>query len=447
MPIPLDPDHDIDLNGGMFSQTSPTQLRAAFDKFYSTGSNHLCVFFHGGLVSRQEGVQTALDLTQPFSNAGAYPFFFIWNSDLWTQIRELLQPHENDRGFVEVANRAVITVAQKIAAVLGDSGLAQRARVRLVVKPLDLRALERFSRNFDRAWASQSGAQLPVSPRELATFGQWLLARKPQTELRARYITTRVRGPRNPLARIFQRLNSGHGHGLYTTVIEELLIALGVADHLAGEIWGQMKKDIDAAFKPDAAAGGTVFLENLAAAWAKKSSLKLTLIGHSAGTIYLQRFLEAFDARFADNAERQVEVILLAAAISFERMHRSVSVLERRTSGIRTFGLSDKRESGYWEVPFVYNKSLLYIVSSLCEGDPEADKPLVGMRRYWSGVRPYNQLYIEDITKFVTLDRTVWAPSPASAAPGFRSDARRHGGLPTEKLTEASVCDALKRGL
>jgi hypothetical protein len=50
-----DPDHDIDLKGGIFDQTKPAQLHTAFGKFAATGSNHLCVFFHGGLVSREDG--------------------------------------------------------------------------------------------------------------------------------------------------------------------------------------------------------------------------------------------------------------------------------------------------------------------------------------------------------------------------------------------------------
>jgi hypothetical protein len=47
-----DPEHEIDLKGGKFEKTSQADLQGAFEKFAATGSNHLCVFFHGGLVSR-----------------------------------------------------------------------------------------------------------------------------------------------------------------------------------------------------------------------------------------------------------------------------------------------------------------------------------------------------------------------------------------------------------
>jgi hypothetical protein len=204
-----------------------------------------------------------------------------------------------------------------------------------------------------------------------------------------------------------------------------------------------MKADIDLAFAPAPRAGGTVFLEKLKKAWTELPNLRVTLIGHSAGAIYVQRFIEALDASFGP--QQAVEVITLAAAISFERMVQGLSALQRRLSAVRVFGLSDRREGGYWEVPFIYNKSLLYIVSSLCEGDPEADKPLLGMRRYWSGLKPYNQHDIKVITKFIE-SRRVWSPTSKTAKPGYRSNATRHGTFPEDDETNESVCYALKKG-
>jgi hypothetical protein len=92
-------------------------------------------------------------------------------------------------------------------------------------------------------------------------------------------------------------------------------------------------------------------------------------------------------------------------------------------------------------------------VASLCEADPEADQPLLGMARYWSRKRPYDQPMLNAITNYVTCARTVWALSPANAKPGYQSNAKHHGsspkkdGFPVEALTHGSVCYALKNGL
>jgi len=334
--------------------------------------------------------------------------------------------------------------------------LKAAARARARGAPLDLPKLAKFAEQFDRPWSRSPGAQLSVSPKQIKAFSALLIARHPGMRRRGGFPAVKRIELEKVLGGIFQRINSGHGHGLYTTVIEELLIALKFAKLAAG-VWTRMKADIDAAFKPDPRNyGGTAFLENLAKAWTHNPALKVTLIGHSAGTIYVQRVLEAFDLHFAAQPDRRVEVITLAAAVSFARMHEGIAVLRKRASNVRLFGLSDKREGGYWEVPGIYNKSLLYIVCSLCEADPEADKPLVGMQRYWGGKRPYDLPFIREVSEFLQptgTTRTVWAPSPANAKPGYRSNAKHHGrgrrndGFPVEALTHKSVCCALKSGV
>jgi len=449
-PVVLDPDHEIDLVGGRFSGTNADQLTGAFKKFAQSGARHLYVFFHGGLVSREDALQTANWLMKNYTESGAYPFFFIWNSGLLTAIQELLSPHKEDASFVAAANRLVALTADKIATVLElDSVLKKRAKVRVHAAPLDLVSLADFAEPYEKAWLSGQGAQLLLSKKELAEIGAWLLDLKPEAKGRVLFKKTKVRGPGNPFGRVIQRLNSGHGHGLYTTVIEELFIAIGAADALADPIWGQMKSDIDAAFKATSDAGGSAFLQQLASAYRRDAGIKVTLIGHSAGAIYVQKFIEEFDRFFASRPDCTVEVITLAAAVSFERMNAGLAAFKQRVNNFRMFGLSDRREGGYWEIPGIYNKSLLYIVCSLCENDAEADRPLVGMQRYWSGTRPYDVPYINAIADFVdsgSVARTVWSPSPASAARGFRSAANRHGGFPEDFQTSESVCYLLKAG-
>jgi hypothetical protein len=86
-------------------------------------------------------------------------------------------------------------------------------------------------------------------------------------------------------------------------------------------------------------------------------------------------------------------------------------------------------------------------VSSLCDCNPEADKLLVGMQRYWSRTRQYDQPYINAVTDLVKSSRTVWAPSSRTAPPDYRSDAERHGGFPTEEMTDGSVRYTLRSGI
>ena len=451
-PNPLDPLHDIVLLDGRFSgATTAGDLAKAFDNFREQGpSGHLCVFFHGGLVSQADGLNTAASLIKGYTDSGAYPFFFIWNSGLLTTIRELLQPHHDNPAFVRAANHAVKYVSAKIAAELDtDRSLELHRKATRARKagPLSLEELEQYAERFDRAWARHTGVQLSCSSGELDRFAKWLTSLEKSAPARRRLFRVKKwKGSKNPLARIIHRFNTGHAHGLYTTVIEELFIAAQVNEFVGEKIWGEMKKFIDDSFAADSMAGGTAFLNHLCEIWRKTPGLRVTLIGHSAGAIYVQRFIEALDARLPASSTHQVEVVLLAAAMTFERMNAGVASLRKRVSALRVFGLSDKTEGSYWEVPGVYNKSLLYIVSSLCESDPDADQPLVGMQRYWAGKPPYLAPDISAITTLIEPVRAVWAPTASDAKPGYQSHAKKHGCVPEDPDTNRSVCFTLRNG-
>lgn len=454
---PPDKLHYIDLKHGRFDKTSSEDLGQAFASI--SKSTHLCLFFHGGLVSRAEALKTAGDLIPGYSKNGIYPFFFVWNSDIFTELEKRLKPYHDDPDFVEAANIGVSMVASKIEATLGKgrawAGLPRTLPARR--RRLDLKTLATVSKRYDHLWSSASGLQLSITQRDLDAFQEALLrinqARKRRRPKRRPFPVGRIRGAGNPFARVIQRLNSKHDHGLYTTIIEELFIWIGVADEARKKVWEPMKDDIDRAFDADPCAGGTVFLEKLKDAWTKPD-FRVTLIGHSAGSIYVQRFIEALDASFGSQPQ-QVEVITMAAAMSFERMAHGSHAFKKRVSALRVLGLSDQWEGGYPEVPPIYDKSLLYLVCSLCEGDLEADKPLLGMQRYWSGCPPYNVHTIQAITKFINdpLKRSVWSRTPKNAKPGYRSKAIRHAGelgprfgFPEECETNGSVCYALQYG-
>ncbi|NPT59885.1 hypothetical protein GNZ13_36375 [Paraburkholderia sp. 5N] len=449
--LPIDPLHDIDLKDGKFNGTTALDLSNAFDNFNKSAlSGHLCVFFHGGLISEADGLSIANKLIQGYTDSGAYPFVFIWKSDLITTVEGILAPYRDNPGFVNAANYAVNTVALKIFAALDTDqslkGQRPPAKIRKVA-PMTLKKLASFTKLYDKAWAKRAGAQLACSSSDLDQFAQWLVdAEKSVPGKRRLFSPKRLRGPQNPLGRIIQRLNSGHDHGLYTTVVEELFIAAGLAERLGTKLWAEMKQFIDDSFSNDADAGGTAFLNHVCDAWDKNPRLRVTLIGHSAGAIYVQRFIEALDARLPASSTARVEVIMLAAAITFDRMNAGLSILRERVSGLRVFGLDNKTESSYWEVPLVYNKSLLYLVSSLCEDDPNADKPLVGMQRYWKGTAPYTDADIRAVAEFVQTTRAVWSPTKPDAKPGYQSQAKRHGCVPEDDETNRSVCFALQNG-
>jgi hypothetical protein len=441
-----DPLHDILLEEGIFHGTTDKDLAAAFQNL-GQNFNHLCVFFHGGLVDESSGLDSAHRLAGNYGQAGAYPLFFIWRSGLLDALKALLRKHADSPAFNAGAYHAVTLVAAKINAAL-DQEKTLKSHARRKPKAGTLKALEAFAEPYDQAWATRTSAvQLGCSSSELDQFARFLIdadkirgKRPPPT-----FLPGNLRGEANPLSRILHRFNTGHDHGLYTTVIEELFIALRV-NELAGLIWNEMKVLIEDSFKDDSQAGGTAFLNHLCELWKGKPNFRVTLIGHSAGSIYVQRFLEELDARLPGSSTARVEVILVAAAMTFERMYQGLAVWPRRVSGLRVFAMDDFREGNYWEVPLVYDKSLLYIVSGLCEVDKDADKPLVGMQRYWTRGTYEKERAIHDVIGTIGNARSVWSKTPAKASDGYRSQATRHGGFPEDTESNQSICLALKKG-
>jgi hypothetical protein len=349
--------HHIDLVDGQFHPggTTADDLNRAFYNFQTSKKryNHLCVFFHGGLVSRSEGLDTASLLIGDYTNARRYPFFFIWNSGLLDALnsglldalKNAMQPYDNPL-FAIIVNYTFRIVARKIKAALDNK------RLRLPARGRSLKQLATLARAYDQAWGKRAGEQLGCSQRELDQFARFIANAAVRHRMFKR---SNLFGPTNPIARILYRLNTGHDHGVYTTIIEELFIAAGLAAIVRNQIWLQMVSSIDRSFESGSTAGGTAFVDHLCNSWTNNPTLRVTLIGHSMGSIYVQRMIEALNARLPEGSTAQLEVILLAAAISFARMNATLSVLRKRVSGLRVFALNSMAEC-YPEIPPIYDK-------------------------------------------------------------------------------------------
>ena len=158
-PVP-DKLHDLDLEEGLFSQTNEADLRRAFANFAAQASHdHICVFFHGGLVTRQTGLENARCLEPGYLRQDAYPFFFIWNSDLHSVISDRIEPYQHHTGFVKVANLLVKLLARKVKVACNTSATLKAIPPATLRhgESVDLVNLEKLSRPYDRTWAAHVG--------------------------------------------------------------------------------------------------------------------------------------------------------------------------------------------------------------------------------------------------------------------------------------------------
>ena len=179
-------------------------------------------------------------------------------------------------------------------------------------------------------------------------------------------------------------------------------------------------------------------LELLNQQWTKDK--RITLIGHSTGAIYIGHLLKYADEMLPPDIK--FDVVLLAPAATFEFFEQKLDVLRNRVNNIRVFNLKDEIESSYWEVPVLYNRSLLYLVSGLLE-EKEIDMPIIGMQRYFTGKDPYDTQPVRSVMDYLN-GKLIW--SVANNGPGRQSSAEQHSAFDNDPSTQSSLRHILTDG-
>jgi hypothetical protein len=247
---------------------------------------------------------------------------------------------------------------------------------------------------------------------------------------------------------VVARFRNHRDHGLYCTVVEELLRS-AFLDLVGSNVWNQMKNDTAESFKPGAFCGTAVVGKLKALQDNNKGFKKLTLVGHSTGAIYICNFLDA--AKDAGLTFDKVQVIFLAPAVTCARF---AAAIEEHQYGFltnfRMFAMRDERESQDKLVAILYTRSLLYLVSGLLEGGVTAgkwegtvDMPLVGMERFFLASLKDTFAGTEAIKTVHNFlqgepNRTVWSPSLDIGA-GLNSNSASHGDFDNDETTLKSV--------
>ncbi len=83
-----------------------THLSSRVDASESVPIKHLLLYAHGGLTAEDDAIQKVADLRPALLEAGVFPLSFIWRTDLWTTITNILQDaltRRRPEGFLDNA--------------------------------------------------------------------------------------------------------------------------------------------------------------------------------------------------------------------------------------------------------------------------------------------------------------------------------------------------------
>lgn len=515
----LNPLHAIHLKNGHYSDKTETHvgdLDTLLDTlFASTPKAGLALHFHGGLVSLGSAKEIVKNLTPEYETAGAYPVFFVWESGPIETIVNNLGDIAQESIFLELQRKAIEFALGKLGDAIAAKGAgpapvdparvaralddwhaagtgdppyadyaiqsarlgAKAAAVPDALYEMEIQANLEADQRFKRVVEEVSNGLYPPGTQETlkgggtraatttlmdpATLANLAIAPAPGQKGLISLAKLAVQ-----LARVVYRITSrfieGRDHGLYGTVVEEILRSF-YGDKIGQALfWNQMKKDTADAFdrspaQPGYEAGGLAFLERLSSRLAAGSQApQITLVGHSTGAIYICHFFERADEILP--SEVKLDVVLLAPAVDFKLFARTMKTYKHRIGGVRLFGMQDELEKadamaqGFLPLPLariLYPHSLLYFVSGLLEG-AEVDMPILGMKRF------FDQTPVFDAANYPEVDwarhffaqppmqRTVW--SIAAEGPGCSTSSRQHGDFDNDPATVESIQHVLSHG-
>lgn len=467
--------HFVDIKNGRFGQTDEDDVRKVFKG--ADSRDHLVLHFHGGLVPREAAHETGMRLHPFYADTGAYPVFIVWNSGVEDTIEAMIR-NSGDTLFTtfvsliesvtrrHVGNRTPgrMAVGPQQASVMlvseADIGaylrqrdvqhaaLEQEIRDALAHDPYLIQVEDLIVRGFQPASLNGRAAASPDLPDVEAprSFAPDQLRPEVREEIRSaarsefgrqtlglRLATGLAMFGVKVMTAVVSRYLHGTDHGFDITVQQEAYRALYL-DVIGSAAWGTMKGMIDQAF--GAGNPGDACLDHLESRVSCQRATRVTLVGHSAGAIYVQTFLDHAAKREWNN-HVTFDVVLLAAACTVRSTNGALKHFQNASlvPRVNSFGLDDQDERGYWEHEILLNGSLLYCIAGLLEASP--DEPLLGMQRYFKMKRPHAP-QDRAIKWFEQNDRVVWAGQPQNPQ-GLHSAAKTHTGFLRDDLTLQSL--------
>lgn len=488
--------HIIHTKGGKLTgDTSRTDVSNLLtDAFSQNRPGGIVFHLHGGLVNKASGHEIADRVIREYEEAGAYPIVFVWETGVLETLRNNLTTIASEAIFQKIRNRVVKMVKRKFLQSPGERSSGQLAHV---TADAELQAIEDAKTDPDALWKNDPAPPPDLTEvtqfeelqlenelaqdfelvTEIDTVSQGLLTREQiESQRTARsamvqgstvtlmdpdaleeYIVRPAPGERGVLStasfikavvnitiNVVKRFLNGRDHGFHATIIEEILRTLYIGN--AGKfVWSSMKTDGADHFKDGGDVfAGTAILEELAGHLAAAPDTKITLVGHSAGSIFASEFLKAADAMLPPATK--LDVIYLAPAATMELTAETLANHGSRIHNFRMFAMTDENERKdvlVNRLPHFYPSSLLYLVSALFEG--ETDSPITGMQRFHDAARfPVARYpHIQKIRDFMQ-GHIVWSVS--NAGDGRNSRALDHGDFDNDCQTLASLRHILSNG-
>lgn len=465
------------VTGGLSS--TPKDVDHIFEKIEgSKNKNHIVLYFHGGLVNEASGLETAKKIIPHIIEAGGYPIVFIWKTGLIEIIKENLSQVKSQKIFQrilkfvikKVFNRLGFDKPNKAAEIRGQQESLNEDIIDIELsneipfKDYELTMKESYARGGDSINRLEVYERLGQLESRITDeikneidndyqFKQDLLAAEQEINEKA----TKGQG-RNAVGislvyaigkiiyKVVSRFLSDRDHGLYPTVIEEMLRHIWIADAGAA-IWQAMKDKSSNMWNPnDERDGQNLFTGRYVFDMLTKYKLanpatNVSLIGHSAGSIAICNLFK--QTSVAPTPMEFETITFMAPACRIELFQQTMLSSTNRFKNLRIFTMADKNESLDLLVPYLYTRSLLYFISGVLEDNGASfDAPLLGLERHVGFKSPYNTTEYETTHRFVYESnkfRLCLSETADDSQFGLRTKSLKHGDFDDDSSTLESI--------
>jgi len=468
-------------------------LKRIFADIARRRPERLVLHFHGGLVSQQDAIASARKLVGEYKESGAESLFFVWESGVTEIISQKLPQIFQENLFQTIHVKVSQFVKAKLEKLLRqegargpglpidfeetiqkdiDKGSGMFSEIPIEDIPPDAapdpdgaltedekkeieKSIDRDS-NLRRELSAIAAARLPVGPAAKGADATTPKSTLMDNEVLEEIVPPVAEGGRFALSTIVLgkhivwivsavvwRLVKRRDHGPYLTIVEQIMREFYVRA-VGRSLWTGMKRSIERAFGFEPDCGGSALVKEMQGLWQSGVRPRVTLVGHSAGAIYVARLLRALHEKMDESF--RVNVALIAPACTFGTLAPALDQAGKRVANLRIFGMGDTIERADAIAGAVYPASLLYFVSGVLEDN--RDEPLVGMERYYS--TSYVGSGFGDVA-FVkgqaTLSRPhAYAWSQVSEREGANCDMTSHGGWVDAAATLASIKFLIHKG-
>lgn len=502
---------------GMLEDTNEADVQALVAGLAQ--AEKVVLYFHGGLVSKQSALAKAEELLPVYQGAGAHPVFFIWEAGLLEILRHNLDEINGEKIFKLLLRRVLKHSVGKLAdsgpakSVTGTLRLPSDIEVAVELEKLDVGEEPYAQLDLPEDLDEMSDSQVARFEQELASNDRFSeeveaivsTAHPERIETSAKGVSVTARRSTKTLMspevvdslvedrsqaeavgakgifstaklviragkilrRVIRRLRHKRGHGVYVTVVEEILRELYIAN-VGGEVWHLMKQETADTFAnagQDPKRGGWFFIQQLGHLIASGHRPEITLVGHSTGAVFISHLLAHADAARQDPDHPLPadftfkNVLFLAPASRCSLFAETLDQHRGMFEHFRMFTMTDDNEKGNALIKVLYPRSLLYFVSGVVErqenGKSAFDLPIVGMQRYTDREKVYTMPEVVTVRNFLRQPghHVVW--SVKDDGPGLASNALSHSDFDeigvdpdgVERTTMKSVQHIIARGI